>query len=97
MASLRTIKKDVDYLVDEVMGDCYMSLYFNRKNNKQAEIVSIMEAAADLRNDLFQKINNPAEKHNKRLVKKHYAQVRQELLDGVDSLFEKLSGLCAAE
>lgn len=96
MASLRTIKKDVDYLVNEVVGDCYMSLYFNRNRN-QADVVTIMEEAVDLRNDLFQKINNPAEKHNKRLVKKHYAQIRKELLDGIDSLFEKLSGICSAE
>ncbi|MFI3267017.1 MAG: hypothetical protein R3Y15_07700 [Rikenellaceae bacterium] len=95
MASLRTIKKDVDFIVNEVVGDCYVSLYFNR--SKQAEIVTIMEGAIDLRNDLFQKINNPAEKHNKRLVKKHYIQVRQELANGIDSLFEKLSSVCAAE
>ncbi len=92
MASVRMIKKDIDYLVEEVLSDCYLTIYFHPQ--KKEEILTVMQQAVDLRNDLFQKVNNPVEKHNKSLVKKHYVQVRREMFNGVDALFEKLSGLC---
>lgn len=89
MASLRLIKKDIDYLVNEVVYDCYIALYFNTE--KKEEIVEVMESAVDMRNEFFEMVNHPAEKHNKSLVRKHYAFVRGELMERVDGLFDKLS------
>lgn len=91
MASVKSIKKDIDYLVEEVVTDCYLALYFHP--DKKDEIIKIMESAVDLRNELFSKANNPAEKHNKSLVKKHYAQLRRDMFDSVDSMFSALSQL----
>lgn len=89
MAKLRTLKKDIDYLVNEVAYDCYLALYFNP--DKYSEIVAIMEEAVDLRNNLFEMANNPADKHNKSLVRKHYAFVHQQMFEKIDALFVKLS------
>lgn len=89
MAKLRTLKKDIDYLVNEVAYDCYLALYFNP--DKYSEIVAIMEEAVDLRNNLFEMANNPADKHNKSLVRKHYAFVHQQMFEKIDGLFVKLS------
>ncbi|UKI39323.1 MAG: hypothetical protein L6V35_09775 [Alistipes putredinis] len=47
----------------------------------------------DLRNELFSKANNPVEKHNKSLVKKHYAQLRSDMFERVDGMFSELSQL----
>lgn len=91
MASLRLIKKDIDYLVGEVVSDCYLSIYFHPE--KREEIVAVMQKAVALRNDLFEKVNNPAEKYNKSLVKKHFAFIRQEMFTQVDAMFETLSAL----
>lgn len=89
MASVRMIKKDIDYLVNEIVYDCYLALYFHTE--KREEIVNVMEDAVDMRNEFYEMANHPAEKHNKSLVKKHYAFVRSELMDRVDGLFDKLS------
>lgn len=89
MANLRTIKKDIDYLVNEVIYDCYMALYFHE--NKNEEIIGVMRDAADLRNELYEMVNNPAEKRNRSLVKKHYAFVRTEMYSRIEGLFDKLS------
>ena len=89
MAKLRTLKKDIDYLVNEVAYDCYLAMYFNP--DKYSEIVSIMEEAVDLRNNLFELANNPADKHNESLVRKHYAYVHQQMFEKIDELFVKLS------
>lgn len=93
MASIRRIKNDVDYLISEVISDCYLRLYFNPDNNREAVIGIIKEAAA-FRNEAFQRINHPAEKHNKRLVKKHYAAIRLDMMHKTDELFDKLSNTC---
>ena len=90
MSSLRMLKKDIDYLVDEVVTDAYLSLYFHPE--RKDDIVGIIQDTVRLRNSLFEKANNPAEKKNKSLVRKHYAQVRREMFDGIDSLFVRLSG-----
>ncbi len=89
MANLREIKKDIDYLVNEVVIDCYLALHFHQ--DKQKEIVGVMQDAVDLRNELFEMVNNPAEKHNKSLVRKHYAFIRAQIADRIDGLFDKLA------
>lgn len=89
MSSLRMLKKDIDYLVDEVVTDAYLSLYFHPE--RKSEIIGIMEEAVALRNALYERANNPVEKRNPSLVKKHYAQVRRDMFEGVDGLFVRLS------
>ena len=92
MASLRNLKKDIDYLVDEVVCDCYLALYFNTE--KRDAIMDVMEDAVDTRNEFYEMANHPAEKHNPSLVRKHYAQIRREMNEGVENLFAELSQAC---
>lgn len=92
MASRRYLKKEIDYLVAEVVGDAQLSLYFNGADKREA-LVNVMEEAVALRNDLFSRLK-PAEKHNPSLVRKHFAALRREMLTKVDALFEQLSGIC---
>lgn len=91
MASLRILKKDIDYLIGQVLEDSYFTVYFHP--DKKDRAFEIMQEAANLRNELFDRANSPVEKHNKSLVKKHYAQIRRDMFTGVDSLFEKLSSI----
>ena len=92
MASIRGIKNEIDYLVSEVISDGYMALYFNVE--KRDAIVSVIEEAVAMRNNLYEKVNNPADKQNKSLVRKHYAQIRRDMISGTDDLFRKLSAIC---
>ena len=92
MASIRGIKNEIDYLVSEVISDGYMALYFNVE--KRDAIVSVIEEAVAMRNNLYEKVNNPADKQNKSLVRKHYAQIRRDMISGTDDLFRKLSYIC---
>ncbi len=95
MASLRDIKKEIDYTVNEVVYDCYLSLGFHA--DKQSEIIGIMQAAVDMRNNLMELVNNPAEKHNPSLVRKHYAYIRAQLVERTEELWGKLSEICKFE
>ncbi len=89
MANLRTLKKEIDYCLEEVVFDCDMAICF--QPSKEKEIFALMQEAVALRNDLFSKAMNPAEPHNASLVRKHYAALRREIVEGFEGLFAKLS------
>ncbi|MCC8036505.1 MAG: hypothetical protein LIO77_11400 [Rikenellaceae bacterium] len=89
MASLRKLKKDIDFLVEEIVSDSYLTIYFHPE--KKDSVVEIMQKAVSLRNDLYQRANNPVEKNNPHLVRKHYMQIRLDMMNGVDQLFTDLS------
>ncbi len=91
MGNLRVLKKKSEYCIEEVVFDCDMAICF--QPSKEQEIFAVMEEAVSLRNALFAKAMNPAEPHNRSLVRKHYAALRAEMADAFEKLFEKLSAI----
>ena len=63
----------------------------------EKEVFEVMQEAVAVRNDLFTKANNPAEPHNRSLVRKHFAALRVEMVEAYDKLFEKLSKINEAK
>ncbi len=92
MASIRNLKKFVSYQTNELLDDCRLTLWFN-PTAPQEKIIDIMIKGVDLHNELFDMINHPAEKHNRKLLKKHYQQVVAKQYAELDKLFEELSGV----
>ncbi len=95
MASLRKLKKEIDYLVSEVISDGYACMVVHASKNRDA-VIDIIEEAVDVRNKLIDRANHSDEKHNTRLVKKYYRTLRAEMFDSIDALFQKLSDICKA-
>lgn len=91
MANLRQLKKEIDYILEEVVFDCDMAMCF--QPSKEKEIFEVMQEAVAVRNNLYAKAMNPAEPHNCSLVRKHYAALRAEMNDAFGALFEKLSAI----
>lgn len=94
MSSRRDLKKDIDYLVFEVISDCfaYSEVHPDKKSDKVSEIIS---DAVSLRNDLIARVNHPDGKDNPKILKSFYQSVKKDLNDGVNKLFERLSALSA--
>lgn len=92
MASLRNLKKDIDYLVFEVLSDCFIFSSIH-PDNKTDELSAIISDAVNFRNDLIARVNNPDGKDNPKIVKAYYKAVEKDLLTGVDKLFDRLSAL----
>jgi len=92
MASVRSLKKDIDYLVFEVISDCfaYSSIHPDHNSDQLTEIIT---DAVSFRNDLIARVNNPDGKENPKIVKAYYKAVEKDLLTGVDKLFDRLSAL----
>ena len=94
MASIRELKKDIDYLIFEVISDCFV--YSNvHPDNKTDELTAVISDAVEFRNDLIARVNNPDDKDNPKIVKAYYKAVQKDLLSGVDKLFERLSSISA--
>ncbi len=88
MANLRVIKKDIDFLVSEVISDCWIFLYVNTEKSAE-DVVEIINDAVELRNNLFTRVNTP----DKSNIKAHYKAINKDLLSGVDQLFLRISKL----
>jgi hypothetical protein len=93
MSSIRNLKKYIDYLVFEVISDCFTYSEINTEN--QEEVSAIISDAVNLRNDLIARVNNPDGKDNPKILKAYFKVVEKDLLSGVDSLFDRLSALSA--
>jgi hypothetical protein len=91
MAKLRNVKKDIDYLVSEVLGDCYTLIYLYPEKKESA--MEIINNAIEFRNQLFERANKPNGKADKKLVKIHYKSISTDLLTGIDNLFKQISEL----
>ena len=90
MANIRNLKKDIDYLIYEVISDCFVFSNLHPEI-KPDELSAIISDAVDFRNDLIARVNNPDGKDNPKIVKAFYKSVEKDLLTGVDKLFTRLS------
>ena len=88
MANLRVFKKDVIFLINEVISDCWVYMYMNGDKNLD-EAKKIVADAVELGDNIFEQINH----YPKDDAKKHFKALNQKLLEGVDALFVRLSGL----
>ena len=88
MANLRVFKKDVIFLINEVISDCWVYMYMNGENNLD-EAKKIVADAVELGDNIFEQINH----YPKDEAKKHFKALNQKLLEGVDALFVRLSAL----
>jgi len=94
MANKREIKKDVDFLVGEVISDCYTYLLINGEKNRDG-VIEIMGEIVDTRNDLISRVNNQDKSFDAKQVKAHYKAINADLLGAIDKSFSKLSKLSA--
>ena len=92
MASIRELKKDIDYLIFEVISDCFVYAGLH-PDNKTDEVSGIISGAVSLRNELITRVNNPEGKGEPKVIKAHYQAIKNDLISGVDKLFDQLSSV----
>lgn len=96
MASIKRLKKDVDYIIFEVISDCF-SFGGLHPDEKAEEVTAILSDAVNLRNDLIRRINNPEKSEDPKAVRAHFQKVEKDLYTGVDKLCVRLSALPGAK
>ena len=84
--NLRDIKKDIEYLIGAFVDDC--ALFLESHPGKNADdIADLVDEAVDLFNSLRDRVSAAPEKGKKA----HYDEIRKELLEKTDALYDKLS------
>ena len=92
MANKREIKKDVDYLIGEVISDCYTYLIIHGDKNRD-KVIEIISEIIEKRNELIGRVNNPDKKFDSKQIKSHFKAINVDLLTAIDVSFTKLSKL----
>lgn len=86
----RDLKKDIDFLVGEVINDCYTCILINDEKKRET-FVQIMEGIVSTRNELINRVNATPADMNAKAVKAHFSAIRKDLLSAIDTSFGKLS------
>lgn len=92
MASIKNLKKDINYLTEAVCSDCYACSII-QPNVETEKIAEIISNALTFRQEMIYKVNNPENKADKKALGKYYKALKNEAIERVDAMFESLSKL----
>jgi len=96
MASKQRLKKEIDYIVSDLILDCfsYTSL---KKNPNDEEVLQIIQDTLSLRNELRQQVNHPEKRSESQTVKNYFDNIAKTLLEAIDDGYQKLEKLMKVE
>ncbi|MCT4588971.1 MAG: hypothetical protein N4A71_14200 [Carboxylicivirga sp.] len=80
MASVRELKKDINFLASELITEAYVKQLVKEDVNND-KIAEVMVKAIEFRNDLVAKANHPDGKDNPKLVKAFYQGLRKDMME----------------
>lgn len=89
MTSLRELKKDINYLCSEFVGDCYLILHLHP--GSEESIDALADKVIESRNALVHTIHHPPKKHqrNRNKDKSALKQIRKEHRDAINKAFDE--------
>ncbi|MBU8891903.1 MAG: hypothetical protein KOO66_03940 [Bacteroidales bacterium] len=92
MASCRDIKKDINFLANQMINECFSFMEYSPVNN-QENVLDILHDVEQLRRNLLFKVNNPPEngsikEHCRNIISEMY-ETNMKLLDELNSLSDK--------
>jgi len=89
MASCRDIKKDVNFLAEQMMSECFSFLEYSPLNY-QENVLDILHDVEQLRLNLLYQINHPKEGEN---LRSYYRQIIELMYQQNMDLLERLNSL----
>lgn len=94
MSSIRKLKKDIDFLTNEIINDAFLasSIHGGKIEN---ELNIIFEEVINFRNELFKKINAAPSGRKKEGTKKYFNTLKSEMDNRFKEFFDKLSDIIA--
>ena len=85
MASIRSLKKDINFLASELVTQAYMNQMLFKEDDEKLEKDVI--SALDFRTNLLSKVNHVDGKDNPKMVKSYFSKLRKEMVADFDKLF----------
>lgn len=90
MASKKNLKKDISFLVDEVVGTCLMRMSAQEQKD-QSEIENIIEEMIIFKEEMINKVNNPELSEEHKSLRAYYRAMREQIINHINEVFEKLN------
>lgn len=80
MASVRELKKDINFLASELITEAYIKQLVKDDvdNDKVAEV---MVKAIEFKNELIARANHPDAKDNRKMVRAYYQNLRKDMME----------------
>lgn len=89
MANKRELKKEINFLTDELLAECICNgLCEDTANAGKSE--ELMTRIIDMRNNLIARVNHPDGKNNPKKTKEHYKKIIADLDKAIDEIFGEL-------
>ncbi len=93
MASKKNLKKDINYLIDEVIGTSLMH-QSGKEDKIREETDQLIKEMLAFREEMIERVNNPTVDPPKgKKLKEYYRELYSELLNKVNNAFEQLNKL----
>lgn len=92
MANRRDLKKDINWLTEEVIADCLVYLDINHVKDEQP-IAEIISTIINKREEAFGTLNMPTSGMERKEVKSMYGKMVNEMFETTNECLEKLSKL----
>ena len=92
MASVRELKKDINFLASELLTEAYVKQLLI-EDVDQNKIAEVMVEAMTYRNDLIARTNHPDGKKNSKLVKAFYQKLRKDMMEQFMTISESINKL----
>jgi predicted KAP-like P-loop ATPase len=92
MASRQRLKKEIDYVVSDLILDCFTFINMRAKTENE-DVLQIVQETLNLRGDLISKVNHPESKDASQTVKNYFDNIAKVLIDTVEESYVKLGKL----
>nr|WP_321405459.1 hypothetical protein [uncultured Carboxylicivirga sp.] len=90
MASVKELKKDINFLASELLTEAYVKQLLI-EDVDQNKIAQVMVDAMTYRNDLIARTNHPDGKDNPKMVKTYYQKLRKDMMEQFVAISENIN------
>ncbi len=85
MASIRSLKKDINFLASEMVSQAYLSkMLFKTMDNEG--LSQFINKAIEFQRSFIEKVNHPDAKNNPRMLKAYFAKIRKDMITNFDEI-----------
>lgn len=96
MASRQRLKKEIDYVVSDLVLDCFTFINMRAKAEND-DVLQIVQETLNLRGDLRYQVNHPEKKPESQTLKSYFDNIAKVLIDTVEENYVKLGKLINPE
>jgi hypothetical protein len=90
MASIRSLKSDINFLTSELVTQAYLSKVLFKSMNDE-EMSGLVSKALDFRNNLIEKVNHRDAKDNPKMVKAYFTKIRKDMIHQFEELVASIN------